>query len=194
MTVKELNPTAHKILDAAQKHVQTAGFNAFSYKDLQQEVGVKTSTMHYYFPTKQDMATALLTRHNDQLMQKLENAKSSHSSGLEKIRFLGEVFVDLASEGKFCIYGMLTSDLLSMSDKGKSALDDFYRFTEGWIVDAINQGKAEGEIEPSLNPEEAAAYYLATLEGGVLIARAKDDKNYMSSIVNQATCYFKHHG
>lgn len=190
MTAREFNTTAHKILDAAQRQVQTAGFNAFSYKNLQQEAGVKTSTMHYYFPTKQDLAASLLIRHNQQLLEKFEEIDLSRSSGLQKISFLGEVFMNLSSEGKFCIYGMLTSDLLSMSEEGKKALDEFYRFTEKWLMDAINQGKAEGEIDPSIRAEEAAPYYLATLEGGVLIARAKEDKNYMSSIIDQALFYF----
>lgn len=190
----ELNTTAHKILDAAQSHIQTAGYNAFSYKDLQQDVGVKTSTMHYYFPTKQDLAAALLTRHNDQLMQKLREAETSISSGLERINFLGEVFIDLASEEKFCVYGMLTSDLLSMSEEGKNALGDFFSLTEEWLVNAINLGKDKGEIHQSVNSVEAAAHYLATLEGGVLIARAKEDKNYMRRIVNQASCYFNYQG
>ncbi|BHH86055.1 TetR/AcrR family transcriptional regulator [Desulforhopalus sp. 52FAK] len=191
MTARELNTTAHKILDAAQGLVQTAGFNAFSYKDLQQEVGVKTSTMHYYFPTKQDLAAALVIRHNEQLIQKLEELKGATSSGLERIRLLGEIFIDIASKGKFCLCGMLTSDLLSMSDAGRQALDDFYCYTEAWLADAITQGIAEGDIDASLHPTEGAANYLATLEGGILIARAKNNKYYMSSIVNQAVHYFK---
>ena len=194
MSGREFNITAHKILDAAQRRVQTAGFNAFSYKDLQHEVGVKTSTMHYYFPTKQDLAAALLVRHNEQLILRLEQVNESGASGLEKIQLLGDTFIEISSEGKFCLCGMLTSDLLSMSDEGRRALDEFYRYTEDWLVNALRQGVAEGDIEPSIDFHDAAACYLATLEGGILIARAKQDALYMQSLVSQAVWSMRRRG
>ena len=52
--MKPLNDTAHKILDVAEHFTQSLGFNAFSYKDIQENVGIKTSSIHYYFPTKTD--------------------------------------------------------------------------------------------------------------------------------------------
>ena len=67
----ELNETAHKLLDAAEFYTQTCGFNAFSYKDLQKDVGVKTSSIHYYFPTKKDLAITMITRFVERYRQHL---------------------------------------------------------------------------------------------------------------------------
>ena len=191
MTTNQLNGTAHKILDAAQVMVMTEGFNAFSYKDLQNEVGVKTSSIHYYFPTKQDLAAALVERHNEQFWQRLEEIDTEEQSGLGKIRMLGELFVGIAAEGKFCLCGMLTSDVLSMSSDGTKALKDFFHDTERWLTDAIRQGIEEGEICDSIPPKEAATHFLATLEGGILIARIRKGEAYMQSIVNQALSFLK---
>lgn len=189
MNINKLNETAHKILDAAQVMVMTEGFNAFSYKDLQNEVGVKTSSIHYYFPTKQDLAAALVERHNESLWKKLEEIDEEAQSGLDKVKALGELFVGISAQGKFCLCGMLTSDLLSMSDDGTKALKDFFHDTERWLADAIRQGIEEGDIRETVPPKEAATNFLATLEGGILIARARKGEAYMKSVVDQALLF-----
>ena len=189
MNTNQLNDTAHKILDAAQVMVMTEGFNAFSYKDLQNEVGVKTSSIHYYFPTKQDLAAALVERHNENLWKKFEKIEADAQRGLDKIKALGDLFISIAAQGKFCLCGMLTSDLLSMSPEGTKALKDFFHDTERWLADAIRQGIEEGDIRKTVPPKEAAANFLATLEGGILIARARKGEAYMKSIVDQALLF-----
>ena len=191
MNINELNDTAHKILDAAQAMVMTEGFNAFSYKDLQNEVGVKTSSIHYYFPTKQDLAFALVERHNARLLNRLEDINKEVPKGIDKIKAFGESFINIAGQGKFCLCGMLTSDLLSMSDEGTQALKDFFFDTERWLADAIRQGIEEGDIKETTPVKEAATNFLATLEGGILIARARKGDAYMRSVVDQALMFLK---
>ena len=52
-------PTYDRLLDVAQNMVQTNGFNAFSYGGLSRTVGIKTSSIHYHFPNKEDLGEAL---------------------------------------------------------------------------------------------------------------------------------------
>ena len=75
---------AQKILDVAESFTQTRGFNAFSYKDIQAEVGVKTSSIHYYFPTKQDLAAAMTERYTDRFLQLLNYINEKNSKGVDK--------------------------------------------------------------------------------------------------------------
>ena len=192
MQTSELNDTAHKILDAAKVMITTEGFNAFSYKDLQQKVGIKTSSIHYYFPTKQDLAAALIERNNERLLSNLAEIDAEAQNGLDKIIMFGKGFLGIASQGKCCVYGMLSSDLMSMSAEGAEALKDFFYKAERWLANAIRQGMEEGDIRDSLSPKEAAAYFLATIEGGVLIARVhRKGEKYMQSILDQALLFFK---
>lgn len=61
--MQQLNDTAHKIFDIAEHYTQTRGFNAFSYKDIQNEVGIKISSIHYYFSTKKNLALSMTERY-----------------------------------------------------------------------------------------------------------------------------------
>jgi TetR/AcrR family transcriptional repressor of nem operon len=49
-----------KILDTAESLIQKMGYNAFSYKDIAAVVGIKTSSIHYYYPTKEDLVLAVI--------------------------------------------------------------------------------------------------------------------------------------
>src|ERR1700761_8876691 len=50
---------------AARLSVQKDGYNALSYRDLAAEVGVKSSSVHYHFPTKAHLAEALVARYSE---------------------------------------------------------------------------------------------------------------------------------
>ena len=49
------NTTRELLLAHAEKLIRTRGCNGFSYRDLAEHVGVKTSSIHYYFPGKDDL-------------------------------------------------------------------------------------------------------------------------------------------
>jgi TetR/AcrR family transcriptional repressor of nem operon len=61
-----------KILDAAEKRVRGAGFSAMSFRDLASDVGIKSASVHYHFPTKPDLGEALVDRYTSQFKEHLE--------------------------------------------------------------------------------------------------------------------------
>ncbi len=44
-----------QLIEHALVLIRRRGFNGFSYRDLAELVGVKTSSIHYYFPSKDDL-------------------------------------------------------------------------------------------------------------------------------------------
>ena len=184
--MQPLNDTAHKLLDVAERYTQTRGFNAFSYKDLQNEVGVKTSSIHYYFPTKQDLAVSMTDRYVERFVQRLAAFAEENGSGSGRLQLLGENYIAILGEGKFCLCGMLASDLLALPEVVNLRLAEFFSLVEAWIAEAIELGKTQQEFRPSINSGIAAAHYLATLEGGMLIARTRQQTDYLEVVLSDA--------
>ena len=52
--------TRRELLDLAETLVRTRGYNGFSYRDLAEQIGIKTASIHYHFPTKGDLGEALI--------------------------------------------------------------------------------------------------------------------------------------
>ena len=57
--------TADRILDTAERLVQTRGFNGFSYADIADTLGVTKASLHYHFGTKAELGHALIARYHD---------------------------------------------------------------------------------------------------------------------------------
>jgi TetR/AcrR family transcriptional repressor of nem operon len=57
--------TIDQLLDAAQELAQTRGYNAFSYRDLAERVGIRSASIHHHFPSKADLGRALVARYRD---------------------------------------------------------------------------------------------------------------------------------
>ena len=53
------------ILDAAEARMRLGGFNGFSFRGIAADVGVKSSSVHYHFPTKETLAAAVIHRYTD---------------------------------------------------------------------------------------------------------------------------------
>src|ERR1700676_3710637 len=47
------------IMDAAEKRMRLAGFTGFSFREIAADVGIKSSSVHYHFPTKENLAAAV---------------------------------------------------------------------------------------------------------------------------------------
>ena len=55
--------SATQILDIAERRMRQAGYNAVSYRDIAAEMGIKSASLHYHFPKKVDLGTALVRRY-----------------------------------------------------------------------------------------------------------------------------------
>ncbi|MDA0268923.1 MAG: helix-turn-helix domain containing protein, partial [Cyanobacteria bacterium] len=55
--------TAQQILDVAQILVRQRGYSAFSYADISDRVGIRKASIHYHFPSKDELVRALVMRY-----------------------------------------------------------------------------------------------------------------------------------
>ncbi len=60
--VKKID-TKQKILNAARLTMQDRGYAGLSFRDLAKEVGIKSASIHHYFPTKGELGAAVLQRY-----------------------------------------------------------------------------------------------------------------------------------
>lgn len=183
--MKPLNETANKILDIAEHYTQTRGFNAFSYRDIQDELGIKTSSIHYYFPNKQDLALGMIERYLERYQLTLADIGASKEEALKKLQHLADIFITTSKKDKFCLCGMMAMDVASMPISLHKHLKKFFQISETWIAEIVREGIKVKSIASTVNPDEEATHYLAILEGGLLIARARKNPKYFSRMVKE---------
>src|SRR5207237_1018106 len=78
--------TAQRILDVAERLVQTQGFNGFSYADISAELDITKASLHYHFATKAALGSALITRYCAEFRHALQGVDVSAADAREKLR------------------------------------------------------------------------------------------------------------
>ncbi|MFK7802459.1 MAG: TetR/AcrR family transcriptional regulator, partial [Anaerolineae bacterium] len=102
--------TKTKILDVAERLTQTKGFNCFSYLDLAAEIGIKSSSIHYHFKTKADLALALVERTHDVHTTAFRNLDRDVDTPQERLQSMINFFQGYIVDQKFCMCGMLAAE------------------------------------------------------------------------------------
>ncbi|RUR13212.1 TetR/AcrR family transcriptional regulator [Legionella sp. km772] len=170
-----------KILTTAERLIQQMGYNAFSYKDIAREIGIKTSSIHYYYPSKEDLGLAVIEWQINYLSPLLEKIKSNKQLSLqEKLEDLVNLIFSLTLEDemKMCLGGMLASDVLSLPDKIKMKTRYFFNLLEQWITEILTMEAYDKQGNGLYSESNLPKYILMQLEGSLLMARLYNDLSY----------------
>ena len=165
-----------KILEVARCLAQTKGYNAFSYRDLAAEVGIKTSSIHYYFPKKEDLALALIKQYRNIFAGLIADIDAQKCGPVSKFHKYLELFLDTVREGeKVCLGGMLASEILAFGKGTRLEVQGFITDNETWLEKLIQEGIKLGVFKINGPPASVARDVFAALEGAMLIGRTFND-------------------
>jgi TetR/AcrR family transcriptional regulator, transcriptional repressor for nem operon len=164
--------TADRMLDLAERLVQTRGFNGFSYADIASALDVTKASLHYHFPTKAELGRRLIERYSDAFTSALVALDESGVGALDKLRAYVEIYAGVLRNERMCLCGMLAADYATLPEPMKSAVTHFFEVNERWLAAVLEQGRAAGELRFSGPPLEVARLLVSSLEGAMLVARS----------------------
>ena len=174
--------TTVRLLDTAQTLVQQRGFNAFSYKDLAAEVGIRTASIHYHFPTKADLGVALMTRYHEGLERSLSEIERRHEGALARLNAFIGLYKKTQKQGTICLCGSLATDTETLPDALRAAVGEYLRRSEEWVARQITDGVASGELAFDGRAKDAASVLVAGLQGGLILARAQPKSPVIANV------------
>jgi TetR/AcrR family transcriptional repressor of nem operon len=148
------------IMDAAERRMQQGGFGGFSFREIAADVGIKSSSVHYHFPTKEDLAAAVIRRwaeYTSELIDK-ELEKEPDPIRVWTKAFRGTAF----SEAHMCPCTVLGAASRDLPKQVAKEVKGFFKMCQEKLV-------AEG-----LSPNKAAEV-LSTVTGALVLANALGD-------------------
>src|SRR3954467_10653089 len=110
-------PTADRILDVAQELLQTRGYNAISYQDIADRIGIRKASIHHHFPNKSDLAQALVRRYRqrwDAFLKEIDTSNAGPWSKLE--RYPAPSQQPAAGGAGACLCGVLGAEFASLTE------------------------------------------------------------------------------
>ena len=178
--------TRREILKLARELVQSRGFNGFSYQDLADRLGIRKASIHYHFPSKEDLAIALLEAYRQRVRDWASSPKIADATPERKLDYLFEVYGDIVSSGsKICPAGMFSSDWNTLSEKTREKLKELMTEQRRWLVRLIREGRESGAFSTQNEPVELTRLLFAGIQGAVQLARVQADPSLFESVARQ---------
>jgi TetR/AcrR family transcriptional repressor of nem operon len=163
--------TASRILDVAERLVQSRGFNGFSYADIAAELGITKASLHYHFAGKGELGQALVQRYAARFAAALEEIDRRGGDAPAKLDAYARIYADVLRKKRMCLCGMLAADYDTLPTPMREAVIRFFDDSEIWLTSVLEQGEAEGSLRLDGSAGDAAQALVGGLEGALLVAR-----------------------
>lgn len=160
------------ILAAAKRTAQVYGYNGLNFRDLAQEVGIKSSSVHYYFPSKAELGAAVAQRYWEDTAAALEALSAKTEDPLACLREYPNVFrTSLENENRLCLCSFMAAEYEDLPDTVKKEVQTFTDVNVAWLSKVLS---AAG-VTNSEESEPRARAIFAAIAGAQLIARSRSD-------------------
>ena len=176
--------TAQRILDIAQRLVQTRGFNSFSYADIASELGVTKASLHYHFPSKGDLGNKLVVRYEATLLSALAAIDREVSDPVEKLRRYAGIYAAVLHNNRMCCCGVLSAEYSTLPSPMQTALRHYFDENERWLSAVLRAGREEGKLDFNGEPADSARLLIGSLEGANMIAYSYGDPKRFEQAAN----------
>lgn len=171
--------TRERVLDVAETLLQRRGFNAFSYKHIAEQLGLRHAAIHYHFPAKEDLGIALVRRYRDRFAVWHTEVDQRAENAWQCLQAYFGMCLDYLNHGHaVCPAGVLGNDFQSlpapMREEARLLLLDIY----GWLTEVLERGRAESELHYVGAPAAKALCLGAALQGALQIDRVSQEPRF----------------
>jgi TetR/AcrR family transcriptional regulator, transcriptional repressor for nem operon len=182
--------TRDQILDAASRLIHLQGYHCTSLDDVLRESGVGKGNFYYHFRSKEDLGYAIIERLVTAFLARtLEPAFADPEPDV-----MGQIegFLDLVLDNQRqrncvggCPMGNLASELSDVHEGFRQRLAQIFAEWRRTLTEALARGQARGELRADCNPERAAHFLVAALEGAILMTKVTKDIEVMEKCVDE---------
>ena len=159
------------ILDVARRTAQAHGYQGLNFRDLAAEVGIKAASIHYYFPTKADLGTAVARRYWEDSSALLDALWAESSDPSRCLRQYSATFrMSLENGNRICLCSFMSAEYDDLPETLKTEVLAFADVNVAWLTKVLS---ATGLSARVARPRARAIF--AAVAGAQLMARSRSD-------------------
>lgn len=182
-----MDDVKERLVGAARGLIQKRGYNGFSYRDVAAEVGIRSASIHYHFPTKADLGAAVAAGYTERFMERLASAEEETADVYRLLSFYASLFREvLADDGRMCLCGILGAEVASLPASVAAEAKRFFAVNLEWLARQFSRRIEIGDSVPADPPETEAVLFMATLEGAMVLAKGIDDPTVFDRVSEAA--------
>ena len=168
-------------MDAARPTVQAHGYNGLSFRVLAKEIGIKSASIHYHFPSKADLGAALARRYWEDSAAGLEALLTEASDPLRALRRYPATFRKaLENHNRMCLCSFMAAEYDDLPEAVKKEVQAFTDVNVAWLSKVLS---AAGVVSSEESEGRARAIFSA-VAGAQLMARSRSDISLYDSLID----------
>lgn len=163
-----------QILDCARTLIIQGGYNAFSYADVAERVGIRKASIHHHFATKEDLVRVLVARYRAAaqaglatLEQQVVDAPAQLAS---YVGYWRQCIEDQSAP--MCLCALLAGELPVLPESIALEVRAHFRGLSAWLAAVLERGAKAGTLRFAQPAAAEAETFMATIHGAMLSARA----------------------
>jgi TetR/AcrR family transcriptional repressor of nem operon len=181
--------TRTKILDSAQRLIQTRSFQGFSFQDIADEVGIRKASLYHYFDSKDAIALAVLERAAEWVgagMDKLEDREPT-----ERLEGYFDMYRIIHGKGeRMCPGGSFGAVLDAVSSPVQATLYRFAKMHLDWLEGVVREGVNRGQFKiGDQRPRDIATQIAAGVQGALLVGRLTGEPHALDTVATEFRNY-----
>ena len=150
------------LLESARRMCEAVGFHGFSIRNLADESGISSASLHHHFPTKDDLGQAMLQRERESLNKALAAVGAEHEDWAKRRH---EVIRRLA---RARLPAVLAAEMAGLPPRCQAELRLLHTNLIGWLTRFATEALRRQELPDDVNPEVLANALLALAQGSAL--------------------------
>ncbi|MDQ6642957.1 MAG: TetR/AcrR family transcriptional regulator, partial [Chloroflexota bacterium] len=161
-------------------------YNAFSYADIANQIGITKASIHYYFPSKDALCQEVVRRYRATQQSRLVQIDQQTAGAREKLELYIHLYADILQDpDRLCVCGMLACDSLTLSNELRLEVQHYFTSHEEWLINVFTQGVQTGVVRITGSVEHEAHLWVATLQGALLMAHAFQEVSRYHMVTQQ---------
>jgi TetR/AcrR family transcriptional repressor of nem operon len=181
-----------RIVEAAAALVAKRGVDGTGIDHVLSVAGASKSQLYHYFDDKDDLVRAVIARRFDQIITTQAALLANLDSWAAIHRWLDMFIAETEANGHpGCPIGSLANELADRDDTARADLAACFTTWEAYLVDGLTQMKDRGDLAPNADPRRLATAVFASLEGGLLLAKAHKDAEPLRIALDAAYAHLR---
>jgi TetR/AcrR family transcriptional repressor of nem operon len=168
------------ILAAATRTAQAHGYAGLNFRELGAEVGIKSASIHYHFPTKADLGAAVARRYWEDTSAVLEGMASGAGGPAQGLHDYPQIFrQSLERDNRMCLCSFMAAEYDDLPDAVKGEVQTFADVNVAWLGRMLRDTQG---LDPASSERRARAIF-AAVAGAQLVARSRSDISLFDTLI-----------
>lgn len=186
-----------KVIAAATELFHRQGFQATGLEQILLRSGVCKSNFYYHFKGKDELGEQAIDYQIGVMTETiiastLDRAELDAPARIDAFFAAMIAYCEKYNCERGCLFGNMALELGEQHEAMRRKLNDFFRGLEIKVATVLSEGAAAGTLTlRGLAPHEAASAIVSLLQGGILLAKGRQDGAAMHNSLKLLRHYFE---